>query len=195
MIPLSYYQSGDVVQLARALLGKSLFTRINGELTGGIIIETEAYAGAQDKACHSYNNRRTPRNEPMFAAGGIAYVYLCYGIHHLLNIITGAENDPVGILLRAIQPTHGIETMLRRRGHPKLSSLASGPGSLTQALGVTLQHNKIPLDSPALWLEEGPPPRAIEAGPRIGVAYAGEDALLPYRFQSVACEITDSASS
>ncbi len=185
VIPLSFYQTGDVVALARSLLGKSLFTRINGELTGGIIIETEAYAGAADKACHSYKNRRTPRNEAMFALGGIAYVYLCYGIHHLLNIITGAENEPVGILLRAIEPTHGIETMLKRRGHPKLPALASGPGSLSQALGVTLQHNKISLDSPTLWLEDGPAPRAIRAGPRIGVAYAGEDALLPYRFQSV----------
>lgn len=185
VIPLSYYQTEDVVQLARSLLGKSLFTCINGELAGGIITETEAYAGASDKACHSYNNRRTPRNEAMFSAGGIAYVYLCYGIHHLLNIITGPQNEPVGILLRALRPTHGVETMLRRRGHPKLSSLASGPGSLSQALGVTLQHNKIPLDGSTLWLEDGPPPRAIQAGPRIGVAYAGEDALLPYRFQSV----------
>ena len=185
MLPLSFYRNPDVVSVARSLLGKSLFTCIDGELTGGILIETEAYAGVQDRACHSYNNRRTPRTEVMYSPGGIAYVYLCYGIHHLLNIITGEEGDPKGVLLRAIHPTHGIKTMLKRRNKTKLDpTLANGPGTLTQALGVTLQHLRTPLNSPLLWIEETPslPSHQIHSTPRIGVDYAGPDALLPYRF-------------
>lgn len=185
ILPLSFYRDADVTIVAKNLLGKALFTQIDGILTGGIIIETEGYAGVNDRASHSYNNRRTPRTEVMYSAGGVAYVYLCYGIHHLLNAITGDEGDPQGVLIRAIKPIWGIETMLRRRNKGQLDkTLTNGPGALTAALGVTLKQKGIPLNSPTLWIAEtGIKPEEIVSGPRIGVDYAGEDALLPYRFR------------
>jgi DNA-3-methyladenine glycosylase len=179
MIPLSFYRNPDVVAVARSLIGKTLITNMDGKRTGGIIIETEAYAGATDRACHSYGNRRTPRTEIMYADGGVAYVYLCYGIHHLFNIVTGPQDSPTAVLIRALEPTIGLDVMLERR---KRRPLAHGPGALTSALGITLRHNSHPLDSPTLWIEEGTQPTRIHAGPRIGVDYAGPDALLPYRF-------------
>lgn len=182
-LPLSFYQSDDVVDVAKKLLGKGLFTEIGGHLTGGIIIETEAYAGAGDRASHAYGNRRTKRTETMFQKGGIAYVYLCYGIHSLLNAVTADEDIPHAVLIRAIQPTAGIDLMLKRRKKTTLEGLASGPGALTAALGITLAHNASPLNSESLWIADlGIESEQIISGPRIGVDYAGPDALLPYRF-------------
>lgn len=178
MIPLSFYRNPDVVAIAKSLIGKTLYTAIDGRLTGGRIIETEAYAGITDRACHSYNNRRTPRTEIMYAPGGVAYVYLCYGMHHLFNIVTGPKDSPTAVLIRALKPTIGLDIMLERR---KRQPLTSGPGTLTTALGITLKHNALSLTGPTLWIEEGPQ-HPIEASPRIGVDYAGPDALLPYRF-------------
>ena len=114
-LPLSFYRKNDVVRLGKSLLGKNLFTCIDGELTGGMIIETESYAGALDKACHAYGMRKTERTKTMFEEGGIAYVYLCYGMHHLLNVVTNQKEVPEAVLIRAIKPTHGIDVMLRRR--------------------------------------------------------------------------------
>ncbi len=186
-LPLSFYRDSDALSAARQLLGKALFTHIGGCLTGGIIIEAEAYAGASDKACHSYNNRRTARTEIMYSAGGSAYVHLCYGIHHMLNAVVSKENDPQGVLIRAIQPVWGIETMVERRKKKQLDkTLTNGPGALTQALGITMELYGISLDSPVLWIADTgfqPEPGSILIGPRIGVDYAGEDALLPYRFR------------
>jgi len=187
-IPLYFYRN-EVIDVAKALLGKSLFTCIDGALTGGTIIETEAYTGVNDRASHSYNNRRTPRTEVMYQSGGVAYVYLCYGIHHLLNVITGEEGTPQGVLIRAIQPTHGVDTMLKRRKKKTPDkTLTNGPGALSAALGVTLDQYGISLDSETLWIaDSGFSPDQIIAGPRIGVDYAGEDALLPYRFRIGFC--------
>jgi DNA-3-methyladenine glycosylase len=181
---VTFYRNPDVIAVAKGLLGKALFTQIDGVLTGGIIIETESYAGAEDRASHAYGNRRTARTEIMFAAGGVAYVYLCYGIHCLLNAVTGPENTPHAVLIRAIQPTHGIETMLLRRKKKKFDeTLCKGPGALTAALGITLKQNKMALNCREIWIEEtGIEPEKITATPRIGVDYAGTDALLPYRF-------------
>lgn len=194
-LPPSFYQSPDVVSLSKQLLGKALFTHLDGQITGGLIIETEAYAGIADRACHSYNDRRTPRTEVMYQPGGIAYVYLCYGIHCLLNCVTSHEGDPKGVMIRAIQPLWGLETMLKRRNKKSLDkTLTSGPGALTAALGITRAQNGIPLDSPSLWIEETDlqiNPDQIRALPRIGVDYAGEDALLPYRFQIDPLKYTD----
>lgn len=156
-LPLSFYRNPDVIAVAKALLGKKLFTCVNGVLTGGTIIETESYAGESDRASHTYGGRRTPRTEILYGKGGISYVYLCYGIHHLLNTVTGNEGSPTGVLIRAIEPTHGIETMLQRRKKKKLDkTLATGPGALTAALGITLKHYGLPLNSDTLWIEEGP---------------------------------------
>jgi len=175
---LAYFQQPDVVELARDLVGKQLFTSVDGELTGGTITETEAYAAPEDKASHAYGNRRTKRTEVMFHTGGKAYVYLCYGIHALFNIVTNVEGVPHAILIRAIEPTHGIEVMERRRGR---QPLASGPGKLTQALGITLEHNGLPLQE-IIWLEEGNTPAKVHASPRIGIDYAADWKDRPWRF-------------
>lgn len=170
----------DVVHLARMLIGKWLFTEFEGQKTGGMIIETEAYRGAEDRACHAYNMRRTKRTEVMFYKGGIAYVYLCYGMHNLLNIVTGGENLPHAILIRALNPTIGLETMQKRRNTTK--NLTSGPGMVCQALGIDRSQNGLPLEKGKLWIEDRGDRPETWASPRIGVDYALEDALLPYRF-------------
>lgn len=185
LLKLEFYLSDDVVAIARALLGKRLYTNIDGQVTGGLITETEAYAGPNDRASHAYNNRRTARTEVMFHQGGIAYVYLCYGIHHLLNVVTNREGIPHAVLIRGIFPTVGIETMLKRRNKDKLDHrLTSGPGSVCQALGINMQQNGTRFDSGSLWIEEGVQLAScqIETSARIGIDYAGEDALLPWRF-------------
>lgn len=185
-LPKSFYQSEDVVQLAKDLLGKRLFSFF-GSLTGGIIIETEAYAGVNDRASHAYGGRRTKRNEQMYGPGGNAYVYLCMGLYPLLNAVTAREGTPHAVLIRAIRPTHGIELMLARRKKEILTpTVCGGPGALTIALGVTCIHNGLPLDAPPLMIcKEGEQDHSctIDASPRVGVKYAGPDALLPYRFR------------
>ncbi len=186
LLPPSFYQRDDVVLIAKELLGKALFSTIGGTLTGGIITETEAYRGPEDRASHAYNNRRTPRTEPMFQNGGIAYVYLCYGMHNLLNVVTSTEGNPHAVLIRAISPTHGLDKILERRKKNKVCpALTSGPGALCQALGVTRELNTHPFSKEPLWIEETdllPLPSQISATPRIGVDYAGDDADLPWRF-------------
>lgn len=182
----SYFLEEDVVSLAKDMLGKVLVTKLNGKLTAGIITETEAYDGIEDKACHAYGGKRTPRTEVMYAQGGISYVYLCYGMHHLFNVVTGKKDIPQAVLIRAIQPLKGIEEILRRRNTTKLSSnLCVGPGKITKALGITTQHNAFDLTQGKIWLEDDSiqiKKSQILSGPRIGVDYAGEDAKLPYRF-------------
>lgn len=185
-LPLSYYQHPDVVHLAKDLLGKILCTQIDGKLTTGIITETEAYCGRNDKACHANNNKRTARTEIMFQQGGHAYVYLCYGIHNLFNITTNVDGLADAILIRAIEPFKGIETMLDRRGKVKPDkTLTAGPGCLSKALGIDRRLYGSPLNSPFIWIEDSD--RTIMASEittttRIGVEYAEEDALLPWRF-------------
>ncbi|PJJ79048.1 DNA-3-methyladenine glycosylase [Mucilaginibacter auburnensis] len=185
-IPTSFYERNDVVALARELLGKHLFTCINGVITGGYIVETEAYNGINDKAAHSYGGRLTQRTKTMFASGGIAYVYLCYGIHEMFNIVVSNEGDPCAILIRAIHPTIGLDDMLtRRKMLIAKHNITSGPGSVGQALGIDRKLNGLSLQSDVLWLEDNGlsfTDDQIAAVPRVGVAYAKEDALLPYRF-------------
>jgi len=185
-LPQSFYLGTDVVAVSKALLGKYLFTCIDGSLTGGYIVETEAYNGAVDRASHAYGNRRTKRTEVMFAEGGIAYIYLCYGIHEMLNIVTSTEGHAQAILIRAIEPTEGIETILLRRGMDKVKpNITAGPGSVAKALGIDRKLNGVSLQGDAMWIEDRGlqfTDDQIAAVPRIGVAYAGQDALLPYRF-------------
>jgi DNA-3-methyladenine glycosylase len=185
-LPASFYQRNDVVAISRELLGKYLFTFIDGELTGGYIVETEAYNGIIDRASHSFGNRLTPRTQTMYLQGGIAYVYLCYGIHEMFNVVTSVEGQPHAILVRAIQPTDGIDIMLYRREMLAVKpNITSGPGSVAKALGISRKINGISLQSDTLWIEDRDiiiPEDNIAAVPRVGVAYAKEDALLPYRF-------------
>ena len=185
-LPLSYYANQDVLFLAQNLLGKVLFTEINGEITAGIIVETEAYFGIEDKASHAYGGRRTDRTETLYSPGGVSYVYLCYGIHHLFNVVTSVENDPHAVLIRAVEPLIGKEIMEFRRNMPAAkATISSGPGSAAKALGIDKSFNKKDLDGNEIWIEDQGityHPDGITAGPRIGVAYAQEDALLPWRF-------------
>lgn len=186
-LPKSFYQRDDVIAISQELLGKVLYSAIDGILTGGIIIETEAYHGIDDRASHAYGNRRTKRTEVMYQEGGICYVYLCYGIHSLLNVVTHGSGHPHAVLIRALKPIHGIDCMRKRRKKSKNDSqLTSGPGSLTQALGITTQHNGISLDGSLIWIEDQGihvKLKDIISSPRVGVDYAGEDALLPWRFR------------
>lgn len=183
----SFYTRPDVVTIARELLGKLLLTNLDGGLTGGIITETEAYAGATDRASHAYNNRRTARTEVMFGQGGRAYVYLCYGIHSLFNIVTNVENFPHAVLVRAIHPFTGLEIMRNRTGKPVIGAREGlGPGKVSSLLGIHYSLSGKDLLGSEIWLEDHQlriPPSEIIAGTRIGVEYAGEDAKLPYRFR------------
>ncbi len=174
-----------VVDVARALLGKLLVTRFDGIVTSGIITETEAYHECE-KACHAYNRRRTKRTEVLFEPGGIAYVYLCYGIHSLLNVTTGERGEAAAVLIRAIEPVEGVGVMQTRRSlTTKDHRISAGPGMLSQALGISLEHNACSMvNGQELWIESHRQPAEDEIveSPRIGVAYAGKDALLPWRF-------------
>jgi DNA-3-methyladenine glycosylase len=185
-VPHSFYMNPDPVSVGMKLLGKYLFTFKDGVLTGGFIVETEAYNGPADKASHAWNGRRTGRTEAMFKEGGIAHIYLNYGIHEMMNIVISHENDPRAVLIRAIEPTVGIDTMLLRKGMKELKpNVTAGPGSLTRALAITRDLNGISLEGDVLWLEDKGlnfTESQITTSPRIGVAYAGEDASLPYRF-------------
>ncbi len=189
-LPKSFYADKDVVKLAKKLLGLRLCTVIDGKYTSGIITETEAYAGVNDKASHAYGGRLTERTKIMFDEPGTAYVYLCYGIHHLFNIVTNKKGIPHAILIRAIKPDEGIEYMMERRKKLKVDkTFSGGPGTVSQALGIKTKHSGISLlESKAaekIWVEETGikiPGKEIVAGRRIGVDYAGEDAKLPYRF-------------
>jgi DNA-3-methyladenine glycosylase len=182
----SFYLRNDVVQISRELLGKVLCSRINGAVTKAVITETEAYAGIGDRASHAWGGRRTKRTEPMFGRGGTAYVYLCYGIHHLFNVVTAEAGTPHAILVRAGQPLEGEALMRRRRGPQATNkTLLAGPGSFAQALGITTRATGTDLLGARIWIEDhgiDVDPHRIEIGPRIGVAYAAEDASRPYRF-------------
>ncbi|MEI7897783.1 MAG: DNA-3-methyladenine glycosylase [bacterium] len=192
-LPRSFYTRSDVVQIARELLGKELFTCMDGITTSGIICETEAYAGITDRASHAFGSRRTRRTETMYQQGGIAYVYLCYGMHSLFNIVTNVEDVPHAVLIRGIVPVGGLDQMIRRSGKPKADkNFGTGPGKVSKILGIHFSHSGLDLlfnpgktNGQAIWIEDAgivTEPEKITAGPRVGIDYAGEDALLPYRF-------------
>ena len=181
-----FYERKDVVKIARELLGKILVTNWKGITTSGRIVESEAYAGVIDKASHASGGRRTNRNEIMYGEGGFAYVYLCYGIHHLFNVVTNSKEIPHAILIRALDPIDGIGQMLLRTRKKKLDhSLTRGPGNVSKALGILTKHSGLSLLSDRIFIcDDGGSygKKEIAASPRIGVDYAGKDALLPYRF-------------
>ena len=181
----SWFLHGDVVGLGKQLLGKVLCTNFNHQLTKGIIVEVESYCGRGDKASHANNQKMTNRNKIMFEEGGRAYVYLCYGIHHLFNVVTNKKGLADAILVRAIEPVEGVSIMMERRKMNIIEKrLTSGPGVLSQALGITIHNNSETLTGDHLWIENGQriPNEKIVETTRIGVDYAGEDALKPWRF-------------
>ncbi|WP_316760297.1 DNA-3-methyladenine glycosylase [Pedobacter aquatilis] len=181
-----YYLNEDVISLAKDLLGKVLYTKIEGEITAGVITETEAYFGIKDKASHAFGSRRTARTETMFAQGGIAYVYLCYGIHNLFNVVTSAKDNPNAVLVRSIEPLIGVEIIEERRSMPRTkAAISAGPGSAAKALGIDRTFNAKDLSGDEIWIEDHQiyfNPDQISISPRVGVAYAQEHALLPLRF-------------
>ena len=185
-LPLDFYRRDDVLQIAEQLLGKLLVTRKDGIATSGRIVECEAYAGFPDKASHAFGGRRTKRNEVMYADGGLAYVYLCYGIHHLFNVVTHTKDTPHAILIRSLEPVKGIKDMLIRTSKNELdNTLTRGPGNVSKALGIHTDDTGTSLLGKSIFLLDDGfvyDKREITTSPRIGVDYAGEDALLPYRF-------------
>ncbi len=185
-LPLSFYQRDNVVKIAKELLGKILVTRWNRELTSGRIVEVEAYEGVIDRASHAFGGKKTPRNEIMYREGGFAYVYLCYGIHHLFNVVTHFTDTPHAVLVRALEPMEGIPLMLERSGKEKPDkTLTRGPGNLSRALGITTNHTGHSLLSDQLFIADDGfryKPSQIGVSPRIGVDYAGTHAEWPYRF-------------
>lgn len=183
-LPRDFYTHPDVTHVAQNLLGKKLVTLINRKLTSGIIVETEAYCGRGDKACHANNNLRTKRTEVMYKNGGLAYVYKCYGIHNMFNVVTNKKGLADAVLIRALEPLDGIDYMKQRRKTKDVKQLASGPGKLTQAMGIDLNLNGVNLNTSSIWIEDCRtiPLDQIEEDIRIGVEYAGEDALKLWRF-------------
>lgn len=186
-LPNDYYLQADVVAVARDLIGKVLFTSIDGKICAGVISETEAYAGETDKASHAYGGRNTERTRVMYEKGGISYVYLCYGIHHLFNVVTNVSGIPHAVLIRGIYPLINAEIMFNRRGVKGRDSktVFNGPGKVSKALGIGITHNRVKLSGKTIWIEDRNlqfNPGKILVTPRIGVDYAKEDALLPYRF-------------
>lgn len=181
----SFYERSDVVTIACELIGKRLCSNQDGIFTSSLITEVEAYSGTNDKACHANNGLRTKRTEVMYGQGGHAYVYLCYGIHHLFNVVTNVENVADAVLIRAVEPEHGVQHMLERRNMKKLHKrLTSGPGTLSQAMGITTKMTTTDLLGDKLWIEDDTELSTPEivVSKRIGVDYAGEDALKPWRF-------------
>jgi DNA-3-methyladenine glycosylase len=185
-LPLSFYRRDNVVRVARELLGKILVTRWKDQRTSGRIVEVEAYEGIIDRASHAYAGRKTARNEIMYREGGFAYVYLCYGIHHLFNVVTHSTGIPHAVLVRALEPLEGIDIMLKRTGKSKADhTLTRGPGNLSKAMGITTRHTGFSLLSDHLFIaDDGFTFKRSETGssPRIGVQYAGAHAEWPYRY-------------
>jgi DNA-3-methyladenine glycosylase len=184
-LPESFYERKNVVKIARELLGKVLFTNVGGIISGGLIVETEAYSW-KEKGCHAFGGKKTGRNAIMFDKGGYSYVYLCYGMHNLFNVTTNVEGTAEAVLVRALEPTVGMEEMKLRRGELKNPyHLTSGPGKLTKALGIDRSFNGKYLLNTEVWIEDLGvivKNKDIIASKRIGIDYAGEDANLPWRF-------------
>ncbi len=185
-LPAEFYERANVLEIARDLLGKILITKFDGILTSGRIVETEAYIAITDRASHSYNGKRTSRNEHMYAEPGISYVYICYGMHHLFNVTTNKKGIPDAVLIRAVEPVQGIDIMLQRTGKSKLdNTLTRGPGNVGKALGISKNHSGLNLSGNKIFIADDNisyTANEIGASPRIGVESAGDAALYPYRF-------------
>jgi len=170
----------DAVEAAPALLGWTLLSNVGSTPTAGLIVETEAYLGSQDPASHAYRGP-TPRTQPMFGPAGTVYVYLSYGLHYCLNLVTGPMGEAQAVLIRALQPVAGVKIMQQRRGSVPARQLCQGPANLTKALGIdktlsgSLIGRELQLEPPAVIVNR----RLIKQGPRVGIS-AGKD--LPWRF-------------
>lgn len=185
-LTIDFYNRNDVLQIAKELLGKIIVTNHDGIVTSGRIVETEAYIGITDKASHSWLGKRTIRNEHMYAQAATSYVYICYGIHQMFNVVTNEKEIPDAVLIRAVEPLEGIDTMLARTGKKKPdSTLTKGPGNVGKALGINKIHSGVNLLGDSIYIaadDYKTGEKHIGTSKRIGVNYAGSDALLPYRF-------------
>lgn len=181
----SFYEKKDTVTVSRALLGKLLVVAGgDGRRVSGMIVETEAYLGVTDRAAHSFGGRRTPRNEVMFGRAGHVYVFFVYGMYYQFNVVTGPIDHPHAILIRAVEPVEGIEVMRERRAGIKDTGLTSGPGKLCIAMGIDRSLNREDLLGESVWIETFRKfsEDQIAVGKRVGIDYAGEDAVRPLRF-------------
>ena len=183
-LPRAFYTHSDVVTVARRLLGQLLVVPTRAGRVSGVIVETEAYQGPEDRASHAYGGRRTLRTETMYARGGTAYVYFVYGMYYQFNVVTGVAEVPHAVLVRAVEPVEGLALMRRRRGGGPLHGLTSGPGKLCIALGIDRRLDRADLLGDRIWLEARPPvpERAVASGPRIGIDYAEAWVDRPWRF-------------
>lgn len=183
-LPRVFYTHPDVVSVARRLLGQLLVVPSRAGRVSGLIVETEAYQGPEDRASHAYGGRRTPRTETMYARGGTAYVYFVYGMYYQFNVVTGAAEVPHAVLVRAVEPVEGLALMRRRRGGGPVQGLTSGPGKLCIALGIDRRLDRADLLGDRIWLEARPPvpEDAVATGPRVGIDYAEGWVDRPWRF-------------
>ena len=187
ILPKEFYTREDTLSVAKDLLGKYLFTALDGKLTGGMIVETEAYIGPLDAGSHAFNNRRTTRNETMYAEGGVTYMYICYGIHDMLNVVTGAKDSSHAVLIRAVEPRVGIDIMQQRRGENiPLKRLCSGPGALARAFGLKKIHDGMDMSSRnTIWIEDQGTILSeadIKASGRVGLGCSEPYFSIPWRF-------------
>ena len=185
VVPRHFYSDPNPVKVARGLLGKIVRVKGKSGDCAARIVETEAYGGAQDRASHAWRGR-TRRNESMFGAPGTAYVYLCYGIHRMFNVVTGPTGWPAAVLIRGVEPMEGAERMARRRGVSVDDfRLSAGPGALTEAMGIESDADRCDLVSGSIRIEDDGvryPRTKIQAGRRVGVSYAGQAANFLWRF-------------
>lgn len=185
-LTIDFYNRTDVIQVAKELLGKIIITNIDGHKTSARIVETEAYIAITDRASHSYNGKRTERNEHMYGPAGNSYVYICYGMHHLFNVVTNNPGTPDAVLIRAAMPLSGIEIMLQRTNKLKADyTLTKGPGNMAKALGISKQHSGVNLQGTKIFLADDNfivTPKDLGISKRIGVDGAGEAAIYPFRF-------------
>lgn len=184
-VSLEFFLRKDTVRAASDLLGKLLVVpAADGTRVSGMIVETEAYLGIEDKAAHSFGGRRTARNEITYAEGGHVYVFFVYGMYYQLNLVTGPADHAHVVLIRAIEPVEGIEIMRERRGEMPDKNLTSGPGKMTIALGIDRTYNSEHLSGDRIWVEEYKTFKKSEigSGPRVGIDYAEEFVGMPWRF-------------
>ena len=185
-LTIDFYNRKNVLQIAKELLGKILTTNLHGIVTSGRIVETEAYTGITDKASHSWSGKRTARNEHLYGQAATSYVYICYGIHQMFNVVTNEKEIPDAVLIRAVEPIEGIDTMLERTGKKKAdNTLTRGPGNVGKALGIYKIHSGVNLLGNTIYIASDDykiDEKQVGSSKRIGVSYAGPDALLPHRF-------------
>ncbi len=192
----SFYLQSDTVGIAKALLGKKLVSNIDGFMTAGIICETEAYCGTTDRGCHAYNGRYTERTKIMYASGGVSYIYICYGIHHLFNVVTHVGGEPHAVLIRAIEATDGLAHIQKRRGKSVAhTALGAGPGLVSVCLGLTTKYNGESLLGDSIWIEDAEPLADADmiSGPRVGMNFSGPYKTIPWRFRILDSPFTSKA--